>query len=655
MSLRELIILLLGLAIIGIVLRGLFVALQGRRGQLRMAIDKNIPANVDLDALELAELPSGGARVVRRDGAMQEGMPSKLERAALRAEALDLEDGSEAVPVLMDSVTVGHSDEPAGLSDEEKIAGNTDPQSPETPAGSQHSAPDALRVSDEPVVLQHACEPTDADKEFSQIDDRESALGDFMVEGPLDEVTGELSEHEPDEAGRWARDDSDGDPEAHGDESLISEARPAAQQADPDPHEDSGGQDAVMDYGAVDRDVKHPDEVLLDYEESDDALSESVFITADPAAQTDQGDSSEQLDDIDESDEADQTEEPEGYSDESAQETEVDDDLNEFSMTAGERIGGNPSAPAQTALFDQGDNHSAKRTTGAETLVSRAAALLGSWRKRQSEKTAVAVSAPVEEQLDSPVFEDEEEVVIRQEVEDSDAATVESPTDGPGVDTAEPQLTSSRETELDDGDEGDEDYEFDGVDEAVSEEPTAAAGEQLDWAGSASVEAQQKAPSSRPSEVRQQAPVAQPAEVLVCNVMAREGSELHGDDLLEALITNGLKFGEMNIFHQRFRCTSNGPVIFSVANILNPGTFDLNAMAEFRTIGVSLFLALPSPINNLEAFEQMLDVAIHLKESLDGELKDDHRNVMTAQTIEHYRQRIRDFELRQLRAAGNSA
>ena len=104
MSLRELIILLLGLAIIGIILRGLFVALQARRGQLRMAINKNIPADVDLDALELAELPSGGARVVRRDGALQEGMPSKLERAALRAEAFDREEESEAVPVLMDRV-----------------------------------------------------------------------------------------------------------------------------------------------------------------------------------------------------------------------------------------------------------------------------------------------------------------------------------------------------------------------------------------------------------------------------------------------------------------------------------------------------------------------------------------------------------------------
>ena len=56
----------------------------------------------------------------------------------------------------------------------------------------------------------------------------------------------------PDEAGRWTRDDSDGDPEAHGDVPPISEARPAAQQADRDPPEDSGGQDAVINYGAVD-------------------------------------------------------------------------------------------------------------------------------------------------------------------------------------------------------------------------------------------------------------------------------------------------------------------------------------------------------------------------------------------------------------------
>ena len=569
MSLRELIILLLGLAIIGIILRGLFVALKMRRGQLRMAIDKNIPKDVDVDSLELAELPGGGARVVRRDGALQEGMPSKLERATMRAEALDLEEEGEAVPLLMDLVAVGHSDEAEGFSSEEKITDDTDAYCTERLEGSQQSAFDARRVSDETDASQQGYEPSDgADNEIGQIDDSDPAL------------------------------------------------------ADPESLGDSGRHHAITSHDAFDAGDEHPDEVLLDYVEGDGDPSGSVFITTNPDAPTDEEGSPEQSDKFDEPDEAQELEE---YPDESAQELEADDELNRFSMTAGERIGGNPSSPAQTALFDKGDHHSAKRNAGAETLVSRAAALLGSRRKRQI-VNAVVSSPTVGESPDSFVLEEDDEAVRGHEAVSPEAAVSKNRAD-----------------------------ELDGIDDEASKEHAAAAGQHLDWSGSAPVETRKEAPSSRPSKVKQQSSVARPAEVLVCNVMAREGSELHGDDLLEALITNGLKFGEMNIFHKRFRGEINGPVIFSVANILNPGTFDLNSMTDFRTSGVSLFLALPSPTNNLEAFDHMLDVAIHLKESLDGELKDDHRNVMTSQTIEHYRQRIRDFELRQLRAAGNSA
>ena len=145
------------------------------------------------------------------------------------------------------------------------------------------------------------------------------------------------------------------------------------------------------------------------------------------------------------------------------------------------------------------------------------------------------------------------------------------------------------------------------------------------------------------------------SEVIVINVMAQEGRVFEGNDLLQVLVTAGLRFGEMNIFHHRLNNKNKGPLIFSVANILNPGTFDLNEMEEFSTIGISLFLALPAQINNLQAFEQMLEVAQQVRGALNGELKDDHRSIMTAQTIEHYRQRIRDFELRQLKAAGSRA
>jgi cell division protein ZipA len=44
----------------------------------------------------------------------------------------------------------------------------------------------------------------------------------------------------------------------------------------------------------------------------------------------------------------------------------------------------------------------------------------------------------------------------------------------------------------------------------------------------------------------------------------------------------------------------------------------------------------------------MLKTAQAVKEELDAVLKDENRSVFTRQTIEHSRQRIRDFELEML-------
>ncbi|MEX2468224.1 MAG: hypothetical protein WD396_00575, partial [Pseudohongiellaceae bacterium] len=91
MSPRELFILILGLAIVAVILRGLYVAIKARRGQIRLAIDKNIPRDIDLDALELAELPAGGARVKSRGGNSEP--QSTTMTAEARAEDMDLGSG----------------------------------------------------------------------------------------------------------------------------------------------------------------------------------------------------------------------------------------------------------------------------------------------------------------------------------------------------------------------------------------------------------------------------------------------------------------------------------------------------------------------------------------------------------------------------------
>jgi cell division protein ZipA len=114
------------------------------------------------------------------------------------------------------------------------------------------------------------------------------------------------------------------------------------------------------------------------------------------------------------------------------------------------------------------------------------------------------------------------------------------------------------------------------------------------------------------------------------------------------LLQQGMQLGKMSIFHKHADADANGPVMFSMANMVKPGTFDVAQMDEFTTPGVSFFLQLPNKLGNMRCFEQMLQAANSIRENLHGDLKDEHRSVITRQTIEHCRQRIQDFELAQL-------
>ena len=137
-------------------------------------------------------------------------------------------------------------------------------------------------------------------------------------------------------------------------------------------------------------------------------------------------------------------------------------------------------------------------------------------------------------------------------------------------------------------------------------------------------------------------------EVLVINVRAGKGQQLQGSDLLEQVLANGLRYGAMNVFHRHADEDGEGPILFSMANMLKPGTFDLKSIDHFTTVGVTFFLTLPVFDNqNMAAFEAMLTTAKNVASSLQAELNDDQRSIMTAQTMEHYRERIRDFARRQ--------
>ena len=135
-------------------------------------------------------------------------------------------------------------------------------------------------------------------------------------------------------------------------------------------------------------------------------------------------------------------------------------------------------------------------------------------------------------------------------------------------------------------------------------------------------------------------------EVLVINVMARNGGEMAGNDLLRVMLSCGFRFGDMNIFHRYEQHSGKGSLLFSAANVVEPGVFDVDRMDEFSTPGICMFMKLPGPKRPIHSFDIMMDSARKIANLLDADVKDEHHNVMRQQTAEHYRQRVLDFERR---------
>ncbi|MDD4863142.1 MAG: cell division protein ZipA [Alishewanella agri] len=141
---------------------------------------------------------------------------------------------------------------------------------------------------------------------------------------------------------------------------------------------------------------------------------------------------------------------------------------------------------------------------------------------------------------------------------------------------------------------------------------------------------------------------AAPSEVLILYVLVPEQQQIGGQELLSVLTMLGFKYGDMDIFHRHQDSAGTGEVLFSLANMFNPGTFDIERMDELSTRGLSLFMTLPGPGEPLQNFNLMNNAAKKLAEEFGGQVLDGQRSVLTVQTVRHYVERIREFQRQQL-------
>jgi cell division protein ZipA len=127
-------------------------------------------------------------------------------------------------------------------------------------------------------------------------------------------------------------------------------------------------------------------------------------------------------------------------------------------------------------------------------------------------------------------------------------------------------------------------------------------------------------------------------------VMAREGEAFNGADLIVAAEKAGLEYGDMGIYHRLVDGKREAGPIFSVANMVKPGSFDLTRLDALRTPGLSFFMTLPGPVTALDAWDAMLPTAQRLAELLDGQVLDEERNALGRQRIAHIRDELRGWD-----------
>ena len=133
-------------------------------------------------------------------------------------------------------------------------------------------------------------------------------------------------------------------------------------------------------------------------------------------------------------------------------------------------------------------------------------------------------------------------------------------------------------------------------------------------------------------------------DVIALMVLAAEGQLFRGSELVPCMLEHDLRFGEMDIFHRHADASGQGPILFSVANALKPGTFDPDNMDNFNSPGISLFMQLPGPQDPRSAYHLMLSTAEQIAHALGGEVRDAARKSLSTEVRLRHQEILAEHE-----------
>jgi len=162
----------------------------------------------------------------------------------------------------------------------------------------------------------------------------------------------------------------------------------------------------------------------------------------------------------------------------------------------------------------------------------------------------------------------------------------------------------------------------------------------------AASEPQRPSAAARVENIRPVRPPAGEERIFVLHVTRSDEQHFDGPDIHAALDAEGLKFG-LNDFYHRIT-DANGEIesVYCVANMLKPGVLDPVDQDHLSTPGLTLFLVLPGAIEGVRAMRDMMETANGIAQRLGGQVLDDKRSLLKAQTAQYMLDQIAEIDRR---------
>ena len=133
-------------------------------------------------------------------------------------------------------------------------------------------------------------------------------------------------------------------------------------------------------------------------------------------------------------------------------------------------------------------------------------------------------------------------------------------------------------------------------------------------------------------------------QIITFLIKAAPGKTFFGDNILGATDVVGMKFGDMNIFHHHgAEGMQSGQSIFSLASMYEPGYFDPDNMETYQTKGLTLFMQLPAPMDNIQAFDLLQETAMRLADLLQGEICSTQHEPIDAKALQAMRDIVIEY------------